>query len=385
MSAQWAPKIFLFGALCFSAAASASPREKCREWLERVKTYSKEVADSRGVRLFLKQARSADNRYFRFLSPSPPKSNVFSWLVSEMPVRLSGIHDRKFTPFSGLYYVLVQQPVGELTSRLGRGRLEPTLPVVVLMSALAWQGYDQAWNKITEDKIWSEIVTHKDLYEELLDYDFRFHDIRERMQNGEISLKRAQYESFWRKLAIDKYYSDRDKYGINGNLADQRFYLNFFTNLKKIVEKGVRPAPGFLIPVSAQGPLHDDQILRLIEVNHHLYDQYKIVADLVRTPNPAQIDSHEPEAEQFRQKLTDAFVQQILKWLNDRLISVNEAQSILQEDVFWQARFQEWQIVGATKLKVSNHGTITASPLTLQDIRNEILRSYEEHRKVPAS
>jgi hypothetical protein len=340
-----------------------------------------EAVSTKGLRIFLKpQVVDDDIRYSRFLSPVNSHRGLLSWMAKEMPVRLlGGLKDFKLTPLRGFYYSLVQRPIGDLTQRLGSGRLEPSLPVLMLLSALAWQGIDDA-NKVAVDwKIQSQITDNRGAFQHLLQYDFRFHEIDNEMRAGEITEDQALLQSFWRKLAIDKYYRERANGIAQVKFSDQVHYLNFFTHLKSIVKNGVTEQPGFL--VSEIGPLTDQQISRLFDINHRLFTEYQIIEEMTHNSEHFNyLKSHPFYRDIVNDLIDDPFTREIVRLWNNRQISADQAEHILQEDAFWRARFKEWKTIGVTCLKDDD----SKVPLTLQDIRDEIIQRYGETQH-PAS
>lgn len=255
----------------------------------------------------------------------------------------------------GIYNSLVRRPISHLTDRAGLGRLEPTLPALLLASVFAWQGVDAASDSLYEYTINSNIEENKFKFDELVDYDFRFHVIKQRWQNGEINDQEKRSQAYNLKLALDRYYSYRESHPDveSVSLEEQAKFLPLFGHLTKVIEQGVHPADGFIVPPESQGPLRPEQLRTLFAINHDLLIDYVRVLEILNTDS---LEGATP------------FTREIVDLWHRKEISKMEAQRALQEDSFWRHRFLEWKTIGVIRLNVDK-----GRPLLLRDLESEII------------
>lgn len=268
-----------------------------------------------------------------------------------------------------------------LVKKNRNGKRRPTLPAVFVAGSIVWQGVDAASDRIYNAEIESQVAANAEIYDRMIDSDFRFHEIKEDLTAGRVAPKDARLRTYWLKTAIDKYYEYRDQHAEEPKTAENELrYIQFFGHLRQVLDNGVREVPGFLVPVEARGRLSDEKKVALVEVNHDLFIRYQLIAEMVnQTADFQELQSHPAIMEMILKLKNDPFVRKIFDLQRQGSISLNEVQDILQEDAFWQARFREWKILGVTKLKISKHGRAEDVPLTLEDIRTEILESLAEH------
>ncbi len=276
----------------------------------------------------------------------------------------------------GIYNSLVRRSVGSATRSLGFGRKEPTLPALMFASFLAWQAIDDGWNDLLDFRVEHSVTYNAAAFQDLIDFDFRFHEIKQDAESGRMSNHEALISAYWRKVSIDNYYKFRNSQTAwFPTLQDELKYLNFFGDLKGVIENGVEQKPGYDVPQAKRGPLSAEQVMRLIELNHTLYTKYQIVIEMV-SDDPLFLSKLKmnPDVREAADEMTkDPFTVRVLNMKRSGAISTKQAQLILQEDAFWQTRFAEWQTIGVKKLKVAPNGNPTNTPLSLDDIRAEML------------
>lgn len=350
----------------------------CSDLLDtRVGKYVSDVVSSAGLRLALKPAPKDEKPYYGFLAPANPQAGLAAWAITELPVRLAGVRGQRLALLSGLYHQLIRRPVSELTNMTGLGRLEPTAPLLLLLSVFAWQGVDAASEVIYNSEVAGQVDAHLSEYQNMLQSDFRFHKIKEDLEQGQMSTQDAWLRVYWLKMAMDKYYHDRKAQSrLEPTLARELNYLNFFTHLKAVIEVGVDEAPGYLVPETSKGLLSDAQILALIGANHRLFLNYQLIVEMIKDSSAFhQLQSDKSSAALVQQFTGDPFTAQIMLLMRQGRISTVQAQRTLQEDAYWQARFAEWEIIKVKRLKVHADGTSGPDLLSLQDLRAELLAS----------
>jgi len=307
--------------LCSVSIRAHSDVRSCAQILMgRASQYAGEVYQSKGLRLFLK----------------PAKENG-----------------------RGIYDFIVRKSVARVSSALGLGRLEPSLPLLFLATGLAWSGVDVVSQTLYEQKIQGEIAAQSEGFDELLLTDFRFRHIAERLVKKEIDHAEALQEVFWLKMAFDLYYRQRELHkNETPTVASEMAYLPVFIHLKPVIEEGVHPKPGFIVPSGAVGPLSDEQIIRLFEINHDLFLDYQRVVEKLQSENPSG---------------TDSFSTSVIELWKNKTISQGAARMALQEESFWRHRMAEWEVIGVQRLNVR-----TGAPLRLLDLRQEILNDLKD-------
>lgn len=342
-------KFLLVGGLLLGSSAQAVT---CRDLLLSGTNYVAEVARSGGMRLFLKPA---EPRSIGFIRPANQRASIVSWVFRELPLRAIGVKDRQLHLFSGFTDHLVREPIIYISDRTGLGRKELTIPSLVLLSALSWQGIDVETNQIFEQRIKSQVEFYANEYDELIKYDFRFHEIAQDLSKGELTQEEARTRAFWRKMAIDKYYAYRQAHLDKNSLNDQVQYLDFFSELKTIFEKGIQAVPGYRVPTYSRGPISEEKKLKLFDLSHKLYEDYQKIAMNVPT-------------------LEDPIEEKIRRLQTEGAINPQVARYTLQEFAFWRFRFAEFELLGIIKLSSDREG---APSLTLDDVRQEILDSLD--------
>ena len=318
--------IFL-GTPSWAASGDGDGRPTCGQRLMRgTVNYLRDVVESKGVRFFLK--------------PEP-----------DIPRR------------GGIYNYLVTQPISHLSNAIGLGRREPAFPLVLVLAALTVYSVEAASDELYAYEIASQIETNRDRFDELVEFDFRFHAIKERRVRKEISLEDQRNLAYWLKFSLDKYYAYRASNPNDEVTVDNQMkYLPLFVHLQSVFKNGVEAAPGFIVPSAAQGQLDDRKKLLLFEINHSLFLDYQRIVEELEGRIPSNT--------------ADPFHTRILALLEQKKIQKLEAQRALQEDSYWRHRMMEWNTLGVKRLNVTN-----GRELSLQDLRAEILTELEGSRR----
>lgn len=266
----------------------------------------------------------------------------------------------RVTGESGIYNSLIRQPTAQLTERLRLGRLEPTFLSLILATIFMWHGVDAATDELYEAKINRQIEYDSFFYDEMVDFDYRFHRIKIARESGIIGVAEERRQAFWLKMSLDRYYELRSsdlRGGRRPDLKDEVKYLVLFPHLREVIYRGVHPVEGFAVPQASVGLLTADRILKLFAINHDLYFEYQRVIEMLKGHLPLD---------------ADPFTERIVGMWRAQKLSRAEAQYVLQEDAFWRHRFLEWHTLGVKRLNVTN-----GKELRLEDIRKEILDDLE--------
>jgi hypothetical protein len=363
--------LILAGALYWNPAEAGF---RCEHLLKRGQVFLDELVASNGLRLFLKPVNQPNSER-GFLKPADKNPNLLKWLMLEAPVRLGGVPDRQLAPLKGLYHHLIRRPTIYASYQIGLPKSEPSFLSLILLSWVAWNGVDAISEQVYNNKVEQIIQENALVYDDFIRYDFRFHQIKQELASGLLSKNAALTEAYWLKQALDRYYQLRaEEQSIPETFQLEQKYLDFFIDLKKVVANGIVESPGFTIPASRMGSLTSNQIWQLIDLSHSLYLKYQIIVEVVQSSALAEsLSNYSSLAGEINNLKKDPFFEQVMEMAARGSISVKEAQSALQEDAFMQNRFAEWQILGVKKLKKTEAGDLTNEPLTLDDVRKEIL------------
>lgn len=358
---------------------------------QKTKNYGREVLDSRGRRLFLKSVEEDGNqtKWYGLLTKQEPDftkkgvSKYLSSIINYLPKKIGGLLARdsqyRLTPFSGLYNVTMQKPVGYLTRKLGGTKFEPAFffkfPVVLALSIGVYLGADAVYQSKLQGHINTEITNHSIQYEKIISSDFRYNKIRVALEKGEISQEESQREAYMISLAYSQYFQFRDSQSKQPTVESESSLLDhyLFAHLKPVIENGVSKADGYKVPKSSLGPLSESQILDLFQNAHIRYLKYQIVVEMLKGSDLYQKMKLDPHfSEVVRRIEDDPFARKLMSLHERGTISADQLQIYLQEDIYWQNRFQDWETIGVTRLKLEGD-KFSDQPLYIEDIRNEIL------------
>lgn len=376
-------------------AAAALPRfdRSCvhRLWentTASVKPYLREIKSTHGLRLFLKKSELIHLqrlKYGGFLVEVRRNSNRFSSLLLEKPLALFGVEDHRLSPFDGLYHQIVRRPVAYLTDKILGQQLEPAFflrfPIGLLLTLVTYQEADSLYNRELIEHIRYTIHENSRIYDDLIKSDYRYHRVREDLEDGVIDHDQALKRAYWIFLAYQKYYEYDASLSANPNLDTELHFLDhlLFAHLKPVIEEGVKPVEGFTVPAENIGPLSKDKKLTLFRLNHQLYFEYEVIAQLIRGGVIYnQVKDLPKFAASVRRVRQDPFSADLIRMRDRGEMSSRDLQYLLQQDAFWRTRFEEWKTIGVVRLKLDGDGRVTDQPLTLDDIRKEILNDWRD-------
>ncbi len=358
---------------------------------QKVIQYSTEVRDTLGARILFRAQNNKtpiiSHHFFHRVDPNLPSPGLRNYLrsMTQTPSRLlaramTGRQDLRLTPLSGLYHVGIRQPVVVASRYLTGREYEPSgffkftsvLATTVFISMQLTTAYDSA--------LLHEIDVNIAEYSQSLDQeileDFRFRNIKQQLSSGRVDIEAARKEAYYLHIAYNQYYSYRDHYIKPVNLQDELSLLPhiLFSHLTSVIENGVQPAEGYLIPEENLGALTDVQKLALFQNTHELYFKYQLIDALLGGSDLIEALSRDSLTAPVLQEVTESAVyQRIQIGLAAGALTLEQARYFLQEDAFWVSRFKDWDVLGVTRLSRDDANKYTNEPLTIEIIQNEIL------------
>ena len=354
-----------------------------------IKTYVREVKKTKGVRIFLKDFDSSEEVPSKWAGLLTYNENTNDGIldyinyVLESPSRVIGRVLSKgpylFTPFNIIYTNMLSRPTRMISKKILNREMEPTTLVNFgFFGGAGIASYilvDSIYQKEFIRHIEEEIGAHGEDYDALIETDYRYIKIKRLLKSKKITKEEARREAYLVKTAYSQFFTylqgreDFKDKEFNKKLLDH--YL--FTHLKNIFEKGIEKADGFIVPKSSIGEISEDQKLSLFKRTYKLYLSYQIVQEFI---NETALFSKMKDSSEFRDMIglieEDPFTTELVKLHNENIIDRNELISYLQEDQYWQHKFDQWKTIKVQRLKKGKDGFLD-SPLSLKDIRNEIL------------
>ncbi len=358
---------------------------------QKTKSYGQEVVMTRGRRLILKPVDETpgSTRWLGLLSQQilthdqPGFRSYWSRLFNFVPKKIGNIlagDDRfHFTPFTGIYNITMRRPVGFLTRRIFGTQYEPAFffkfPVTIALSIGIFLGVDAAYQSKLQNHIQLEITTHAVEYNQAIQSDYRYNNLRVAVEKGELTLEDAQREAYLISLAYSQYFqhlgSQSGKPTLDSEMTLIDHYL--FSHLKPVIENGVVDADGYIVPTESKGPLSESQIMSLFQNSHLRYLKYQIIIEKIQDSELYQKMKLDSEfSEIIRSIEDDPFSKTLIGLFEQNQITSAQLQRYLQEDTYWQNRFQDWTTLGVTRLQ-SEDNQFSDQPLTIDIVRDEIL------------
>ena len=381
-------RFLLFLALLFITSGAPAAEVSCSTLLNdsiaHAQSYLREIQETKGIRLILKDPS---------IGPEPasfaggllraPDNNAGSvaQMFTAIPRRISkDIFGRElvFTPGKAVYDNLIGRPV-RFASRtfLGHDKLLSnlvTVPLAIAMSIGVYQPTENyATQKVYQYQINKEITTHRQQYDDLIKTDYRFVDVETQELSGKLNAGQAEREAYFVKLGYTKYYEYMNKsYDPSNPVKTMNTLKNhyLFLHLHNLMEHGVQPTEGFLASPERYGPLSDDEKIELFRRTYQLYFEYQVILDHYGS---GLAESNPDILDWIKRSEQDPFFQKLNQLYQSGHLSPEQFVYRLQEDAYWKAKFDQWEVLGITRLKRDATGKWTDSALTLNDIRLETL------------
>lgn len=374
---------------CLSLLAG-SPHSNS-SFVQKTKQYTREVISSKGRRLFLKnyEIDDASIRWNGLLSMQEPNfsskgvGKYFRNILSYLPRKIGGLlaQDNRYTlsPLRGLYYTSMKKPIGFLSQRLSGTKFEPAFffkfPVTLALSIGLYISADHAYQVELQNHVNDEISVHADQYEQLIQSDFRYRKIKAALDSGSISKDDANTEAYMISMAYTQYFQYRDSSNSEVSLENELNLLDhyLFSHLKNVIENGVSEANGYQINDESFGQLSEEQVLSLFSNTHLRYLKHQIIIEMV---NNSELYSEMQRVPEFQEIIDgiarDPFTSELFNLYEDNRITKFDLIRALQEDTYWQNRFQDWKTLDIVRLQ-HNGSVFVDIPLSIDDIRSEII------------
>lgn len=341
-------------------------------------------------------------------------------------------------PFQKGYNVLISQPQSWLTRKLGLarrlgldgpiragaqvGERAPKALVLsrVLTIPVGFWLFDHYWDRLTEDKYEKELIENfdkilgkrKDGLEAAILYDYRFDEFRVPYlveAKTEADKKEILSKAVDLEVAYGQYYMfiqglveslpqgvDLETQLMSPAVLEKLKHFALFADIEQAaentldVQRGVSKNGEFVdddelrvetVPLSSDAKKIDPETLKKLYLSRH---RLLILYDLIREAfDPeSEVDPKSDLGEQLQAIRNDAFTQKVKAVLERKKIDPKQIIYYVQEDAFWQAQFDFWQILGVKKFPFtdpSSGETILHTDYSIDKIRTETLEQIEKN------
>lgn len=342
--------------------------------------FLQEAVRTRGLSLFFKKDGQTPSKtyFFGFFRDTDPENTLLERVV-QFPFHLVSkpLAKKKidFTPFQAIDEAAFGKPIRWISQKISGTAYRRTGLVAFFSTGLLMGWFfhqsDQAYEKAL---FRHTIEVKKDHFDSLIRYDYRFHSLYTREYPYPVKV----YEAAELEEEIyENYYSF-----MNTERANDSLIINhpLFSRLKPILEEGVNEIEGF--EISKKGRLSDEQKKQIIRIQNKLTYEYEVLAAYAlnsRSPI-GQFNLDEIRAnvnmQEFLKKLErDPYTVKLHQLVKDGIIERGEISLYLQEDAFWQAQFEIYEVLKIKKLmKKSETEYYPSIYVTNHDIREETLR-----------
>ena len=118
------------------------------------------------------------------------------------------------------------------------------VPVAVALTFATYSEADSLYDRALTEHIQDSIINNAGFYDDLIASDFRYHRVKESLEEGTIDHSQALKQAYWTYLAYNKYYSYEATEPENQDLPSQMNLLHhmLFAHLKN--RHGKRCAAG---------------------------------------------------------------------------------------------------------------------------------------------
>lgn len=392
--------VWVIGFLLPKAAVTDTFCEKSLSYLAKGKLYvstntvkyAKEVVQSRGRRILLKEVANGpepDTRYLHLLTLHSDEDtgvhfllrNHFTDLVQYIPRKITKSMLGKgydLTPIKAFHHWIIRPPTRWVTTRAFGKEMDWTLPVYLMGG---FGGWTVAWNYIDEvdedlklRKMVNELAVHAPEWDKIIESDIRYQDIKRALAEGELTPDEARIAAGMHNEMLFAYYDFMVK---NPNSLPEPFMDSpLFERVKNWKETGVPQIEGYRYLPGFSSAVDESQINELTQHTHRTLALLEILSIWISHPEEIQKMAKKNKSIQkiLSELQNDPFTKKLEHFRKTGKITQAKLLYYLQEDVEWQRNFAEWKILRVQKLRKSNGKYLTV-PLTLEDIRQETLQT----------
>jgi hypothetical protein len=272
---------------------------------------------------------------------------------------------------------LLKQGTRQVAKRLGGKDLIPTALVAIPLAGMigATVYGDDGADLLREVEAYLAEKEAQAKYDRLIESDYRFNDVKERLQDKDISSAQAREEALQFELAYYDYFGFMAKAPptlSRDDLEAQLLRTPLFSNLQGVIENGVHPAPGIRVSPENVGPISAEQRHRLFDIGSDLYAKYELIARM--KPGSARIpsDGYDEAVRALARKINgDPHTQRLFELRAQGKLSDQRLVWYLMEDASRVATFDRWDAINAVRLK--DDGT----PEDREQQRAAIIRKIE--------
>lgn len=297
-------------------------------------------------------------------------------------------------PFMGFYYNFAQRLPRALTRyKFGKPldlKTPFALPLgmtpVFVAGAYAYDAWDWSANNALLDRQIALIEENFEDWDNLINFDIRFQSLKNLRNSSQISPEIARQKAFLLKKKLEAYFIIRHQQ-IEQNLSDTEalpHYLDFefFADLKNFSEKGVpENKSSYIYQKDFLPGLSLDQISELSQIKHEEMAFLQLVWDWTTALDPSDLEPFLNSAPTLKHKFeifrSSSFVKDLLEICNSKQLNRFQVAGFLQQEISWQFRFKQQQILKIYRKFRDSMGQLTDQALTLEDIHKELLQEVK--------
>lgn len=357
-----------------------------------IKNYFGEVIRTKGLRLFLKDYNDPDyQRKYFFLKEFNLEEHLQNPFFMRWPTSALQYLPKKITkyffnkefevrPFSNLHYYLIGKNLDILTKKKFGQRKELTylitLPPIIYGSIILAEKVDEAYAQELSEKISQQLLEQSDSWKKIVENHFSYRFIKKKFLKGKLDEKAMLISAFNHSTLINSITQimndDFDK------LSDEDKILTLsthplFSDINEAYIEGVsEDNEAFIYLKSFNTKVSTESFLELLEIeSSQIVAQQLVWSSLVEGQQKAMA---------YYKKIVvdDSFHNNILNLFEKGKLSAEKASSYLQEDIYWKSEFKKWKVLSIKK-KFKNNDVYENRPLTLDDIRGEIIQEIESN------
>lgn len=359
-----------------------------RKWKESLKgfsAYKKELKEYGIKRIFIKPRKLGgskltedETKFFTLMYKVKPQEE-FLWfenldrkVFQFLPRRISKFvykEEYEFSLNNAIYRKIESNFVNNNWELSIPTKIFIALPPTLLVFGTAYYVLEYFEDEQEKEKFLEEVS-------ELIKRDFRFQDIKADLEKGKLTEEKAIEQAIARVGEYNLYFEVMNSLDQKGLKASDKEVTTLFINDPNLSKKlgalfkrvwsynneSFWNKKNFLY--SSNKKLDSDEVHLLFLATHKkLYLQEKMRAYLVNKEKGTGI---------FKDYLDDNYVKNILE-LEKKGVSKDKILFYLMDDIEWNSRFSEWEILGVKPLAYDENNKITGEVLTTEMIRKEML------------